>query len=639
MADHQQQQKDRWEAAHTAAVQAAREETQQTADLAGRQRGWNEAQEQWKDTEVRWTAECARMRDEVEAISSVLLALKSDFTTDEQRRVAAASAAVEEKSRMDLFIAYYREKERGLKEREKRVAGKEKEVKEREDVAEVRVLRATAERRKEVDDLREKMALMRAEGDVDRVKERRERKELKERLEQLQVGKLINDSDANKQRQRINTMQDTINTLEQRLRAGPGTLGPALVPVQGGKGEAVKVELDRVKEKQYTADLEEVVKKQSLELRDFRDRERRTRDETQRKDEELKAERGRAEAEERRRKEVEDRHALGERDKEDLRHRLTQMQGERDRALEQLAALQSRPPPLQAPPPQQAHPPSLQAPTAPPPGGAPSPPHSVHPSRLGMVHPPPAPPPSQPPPLMYPQHPQAAPPSLAFALSGVHEPTMAQQVRLLIERLEAEKREEQLKAQAQARAQAEEKLRLDRLERERLDRERADRERAEREHLERLERERVERERVDRLERELMDRERERMEREREEAESMERRRHEPPPPHMALHPGHGPGMWPQAPVTSAAPPGTVDVLALLRAGVRHSQIAGLGQGGGAAPPLTPPSGWKSVKVTAKTERVEGRGGGVGDGGRGRHGDGGRGSRGGGGCCRHRCWR
>ena len=587
IADHVRQQRERAAAtAAAAAVELAREEGRRMGEEEGRKAGKEDAQRQWQDTGERWSTECQRMREEVEAIHDTMRQLKEERERDEEKRSASTSSgrpseAEEAQGRMDLCIAYYREKERAMKERERKLGAREKELKEREEKTDVKVLLVQAERRKEADDFREKLARMRADADLERTKERRERKEAKERMEELKLQRMIADSDLVKQRTRINELTETVAILERRIKAGGGAGGR---PGEGereekvGAGVADGVKVEREKEERqkdkdkYVADIEEYVRKQGVELKELREQQRRLREDVGKKDEETAAERTKVEAEERRRKEVEERWALAEKDKEELRRRLAQLQAERDRAMEQLTALQvaaaavaaAHPLPVAAPQPAlSAAPPTL---------------HLVHPSRAGVV---------QGSGSSAASHPAAHPPagpSFPFAPPS-QEPPMAAHVRVLIERLEAEKREAQSKALADEQQRAE---------RERLEAvERQQRERAEQqqERFERAERERLERERREHLEREeaaLMARHHEALQQQQQQQQ-------------MQMHAQHG---WPSAVPSSAPLPGssgaiTADILTLFRAGVRPSQIASL-----SAPAVQPQpaAGWKSVKVTAKVD-------------------------------------
>ena len=442
----------------------------------------------WQSQADQWAQECRRVRGELDGLRDVQLQLRSLMTS---HPALEGDEKVDSEDKMELFIQYYREKERGMRDKEKKLATREKDVKEREEKVEVRVMYVTQEKKREVDDMREKAVRMRNEWEVERAKVVRERKELREKVEEMKLERMMRESEVGKLKGRVKELTDTMAVMETRMRGvggavGSGSGGGGVVKEEKKRMEVDVVEKERERERRekqdkYVADVEEYLRRQSAELKELRAAEAASREEMRRKEEAAGLEKRKAELEERKRVEAEMRWSESEKQRADISRQLAALQADRDNLAEQLRAGQTRkaPPPLLPSLPQQH-----AAPVT----------HMVHPSRAATVPTytaPPAPP-------------VAAAPVGGSAGSGggllnvdsfalVREMTLkleqekkARERQAAIDQRDRDERDRQERDRL-ARIEADQRLALERIEAiEREKREREQREQIEREELQRL---------------------------------------------------------------------------------------------------------------------------------------------------------
>ena len=420
----------------------------------------------WQDVSHQWAAECRRVRGELDGLRDVQSQLHSLLSS---HPALAADEKADGEDKMELFIQYYREKERGMRDKDKKLNTREQQLKEREDKAEVRVLYVTQEKKREVDDMRDKATRMRNEWEVERSKSVRERKELREKVEEMKLDRLMRESEVAKLKLRVKELTDAMAVVETRTKGGGGGGGGGGLVV---KEEKRRVEVDvgererREKQDKYVADIEEYLRRQSAELKELRAAEAASREEARRREEEAGLDKRRAELEERKRVEAEARWSEAEKQRSELSRQLVASQAERDSMAERLRVAQARqPPPPLLPSPPQPH----AAPVT----------HMVHPSRAAAV-------------VGYTAQPAPNAPAAHTSSGGQLEADNVALVRDMILKLEQEKK-------ARERQAAIERDERDRHERDRLARIEAE-QRVARERVEALEREREQREQIEREE-------------------------------------------------------------------------------------------------------------------------------------------
>ena len=445
----------------------------------------------WHSMAQQWAEECRGVRSELDGLRDVQSQLQSLMSS---HPALQADEKADGEDKMELFIQYYREKERGMRDKERKLSTREKDVKEREEKVEVRVLFVQQEKKREVDEVREKVGRMRNEWELERAKGVRERKELKEKVEEMKLDRLMRESEVGKLKARVKELTDTIAVIETRTKAagsGSGGSGGGMVKeekrrveVDVGERERERERERREKQDKYVADVEEYLRRQSAELKETRATEAAVKEELRRKDEEAGMERRRAELEERKRVEAEARWSEADKQRVELSRQVAALQAERDSLAEQLRASHTRQPPplplLSSPPQQHAAPLT----------------HLVHPSRAAAV-------------TGYTTAPPAAPPAplpaAAAAGGGRLDADNVSLVRDIFFKLEQEKKARERQQAALLEQREREERDRDRLERDRIARLEAE-QRAARERMEAVEREKREREQREQIEREELQR-------------------------------------------------------------------------------------------------------------------------------------
>ena len=435
----------------------------------------------WQTMAQQWAAECRSVRGELDGLRDVQAQLKSLLAS---HPALEGDAAADSEDKMELFTAYYREKERGMREKEKRLAAREASVREREEKVEVRVLFVQQEKKREVDEVRDKAQRQRNEWEQERAKGQRERKELREKVEEMKLERLMRESEAGKLKARVKELTETIAVMDSRMKG----LGGAAAAAAGGSGgkaglggvvkeEGRRAEVDaaererREKQDKYVADIEEYLRRQSAELKELRAADTSAREQLRRKEVEAGLERRRAELEERKRAEAEARGSEAEKQRAELIRQLAALRLERDGMAEQLRTAQQtrhqQPPPLLPSPPQQPH--------------AATGTHMVHPTRLaGHTAP----------------HGAQPTPAAAINASGMFDVDPFALVREMTLKREQEKlaRDRQAAVEQQQRDERERLARLEAEQRQAMERvEAIERERREREQREQIERDELQR--------------------------------------------------------------------------------------------------------------------------------------------------